>query len=327
MLYEQPYTKKQKRPRRERMAFGPWLARGLLKLLAAVLAAAVLAVGFLYALPVALFQVEPEDIELSLTDGLPSSRANILLLGTDLLRDSSQRSDTVIVASVGYNQVNLTSVLRDTLVDIPGRGTGKLNAAYAYGGPALTMRTLNANLGLNIMHYVAVDFVALVEVVDALGGVNVNITEAEMAQINRNVYTARKIFIPLGYTAQELTTWGENTHLNGLQALGFARIRKIDSDFTRASRQRTLLTAMLKKLRGSLWNPVLLIRLAKAVSRSVETNLSTVALLSLGVKALAAGTPGQLRLPVEGSYTDDGSALRVDDAAANVEAFMEFAYN
>ena len=327
MLFYEPYIKKKKRPRRERVAFGPWLLRGLVKLLAALLALAVVALGLLYALPVALFQVEPEDVELSLTDGLPASRANILLLGTDLLRDSSQRSDTMIIASVGYNRLNLTSVLRDTLVDIPGRGTDKLNAAYAYGGPELTMRTLNANLGLNIMHYVAVDFVALVEVVDALGGVNVSITEAEMAQINKNVYTARKVFIPLGYTAQELTTWGENTHLNGLQALGFARIRKIDSDFTRASRQRALLTAMLKKLRGSLWNPVVLTRLAKAVARSVRTNLPTVALLSLGAKALIAGTPGQLRLPVEGSYTDDGSALHIDDAAANAAAFMEFAYN
>ena len=329
MYYEEPYRKKGTRRRREyrRRGFGDWFASCLLRLIATLLALLVLAVGLLYALPVSLFAVEPEGIELSLTDGLPASRANILLLGLDMARENSQRSDTVIIASVGYDQLKLTSILRDTLVDIPGHGTGKLNAAYAYGGANLVMRTLNQNLSLNILHYLAVDFSALVDLVDAIGGVELNVTEAEMNRINRNLEAARAQFEPMGYSAAPLTQCGEQTHLNGVQALYYARIRKLDSDFTRTSRQRALLEAMLDKIRANLWNPMLLARLGKALMRSVDTNMSVLQLLSLGEKVLIGGAPAQTRLPVEGSYTDDGANLHIDDRQKNIDAFRMFVYN
>ena len=176
------------------------------------------------------------------------------------------------------------------------------------------------------MHYVAVDFRGLVAVVDALGGVELNLTEAEMNKINRDLDAARSKLEPLGYTAPALTHSGEGTRLNGLQALAYARIRKLDSDFVRASRQRALLEAMLRKLKANLWNPALLIRVGKALLTVPETNLSWPALLSLGEKALAAGTPRQMRLPIDGTYTDDGSSLRIDDLPANIAAFRDFAY-
>ncbi|MBR1820440.1 MAG: LCP family protein [Clostridia bacterium] len=329
MYYEGPYQKRRKKRRRERRrrGFGAWLAGLLLRLLALLLVLALLGAGLLYILPVSLFAVEPEGVELSLTDGLPASRANILLLGLDMARENSQRSDTVVVASIGYKQLRLTSVLRDTLVDIPGYGLGKLNAAYAHGGPALVMRTLNQNFDLNIMHYLAVDFTSLVNLVDAIGGVELNVTEAEMGRINQNIEVARAHFEPLGYDASPLAQCGEHTHLNGVQALYYARIRKLDSDFMRTSRQRALLEAMLNKIRSNLWNPALLARLGRALTRSVDTNMSAVQLLSLGIKALAAGAPGQTRLPVEGSYTDDGANLRVDDRQKNIDAFRMFVYD
>ena len=327
-MYYEPYKRRERRRRgrRERRAAGGCLGALLARLLAAALALALIVAGLLYALPPSTFSVEPEGGELSLTDGLPSGRVNILLLGTDLLRENSQRSHSVIIASIGYGALKLTSVLRDTLVDIPGHGSAKLNAAYAYGGPELVMRTLNENFRLNIMHYIAVDFVSLVEIVDAMGGVELDITPAEMEQININVVSARKVFAPLGYTATELTRSGEGIHLDGMQALGYARIRKIDSDFQRAGRQRTLLEAMLKKLRGNLWNPLVMVRLARAVLNATQTNMSVVQLLSLGEKALAAGVPEQTRLPVEGSYSDDGSSLRITDRQMNIDAFRAFAY-
>ena len=330
MYYEEPYRKRQKPPRRRerrRRGFGAWFFSLILRLVALVLVLAVLAVGLLYALPVSLFAVEPEGVELSLTDGLPASRANILLLDLDMTRENSQRSDSVIVASVGYDQLKLTSILRDTLVDIPGHGSGKLNAAYAHGGPQLVMRTLNENFRLNIMHYVAVDFTALVALVDALGGVEVSVTEAEMTRVNQNIEAARAQLEAHGYSAATLTQCGESTHLNGVQALYFARLRKLDSDFTRAARQRMLLEAMLEKLRKNLWNPALLVRVARALMGSVDTNMSPIQLLSLGEKALAAGTPGQLRLPVDGAYTDDGANLIIDDPQKNIDAFRMFAYD
>ena len=328
-MYYEPYQKKKipRQPRRRRKTLGGWLAELCLRLLALVLILILLCVGLLYALPVSLFAVEPEDVDLSLTDGLPASRANILLLGLDELRENSRRSDTVMIASVGYGQLRLASILRDTVVNIPGYGADKLNAAYAHGGPQLVMKTLNQAFGLNLMHYIAVDYAALAGAVDALGGVDVPLSEAELSALNDLIDGARARLAARGYTAPDLVLGGKTTHLNGVQALAYARIRKLDSDFMRASRQRTLLEAMLKKVRSSLWNPLRLIRLARALLDASDTNLSLIQLLSLGEKALAAGVPEQKRLPVDGSYTDDGSALRVDDFPANAEAFRAFAYD
>ena len=166
----------------------------------------------------------------------------------------------------------------------------------------------------------------LVEIVDAVGGVDLEITDAEREQINYNVKSARKVFRPLGYTAAELLQSGENTHLTGLQALGYARIRKIDSDVTRAFRQRKLLNALLGKIRGNLWNPVMLFRLGRAIMNSTRTNMSAFQLISLGEKALAAGRAEQLRIPVPDSYDDNGSSLKITDWQANIGAFQTFVY-
>ena len=325
-MYYESYKKKPARKMRRRKSFRAWFTGLLLKLIIWVLVLAALCAGLLYAVPVSFFMIEPRESNLSLTNGLPSDHLNVLLLGVDVLNDSSQRSDAMIVASIGYQDVRLTSFMRDILVDIPGYGTGKLNSAYAHGGPELVMRTLNERFDLNIMHYVTVDFVSLVEIVDAMGGVDIDISEAEMEQINKNVYSSRKVFAPLGYTATPLTEYGDDTHLNGLRALGYARIRKIDSDFMRTSRQRTLLKAMIGKVRANLWNPVMLWRLGDAVISALDTNMSLVQLISLGEKVLAAGDVSQMRLPVEGSYSDNGSALRITDTKANIEAFRHFIY-
>ena len=329
MNYEEPYRKNRtpRRRQRRRRSFGAWLASLFLRLIALLLALALLAAGLLYALPVSLFAVEPDDVDLSLTDNLPASHANILLLGLDMTRENSQRSDAILIASVGYNDLKLTSVLRDTLVNIPDHGPGKLNAAYAYGGPQLVMQTLNRNFDLNIMHYMAVDFTSLVAVVDAIGGVELNVTEAEMQRINQNLDAARAQFESRGYSTPALTQSGERTHLNGVQALYYARIRKLDSDFTRARRQRDLLQALWGKIRANLWNPVMLYRLGKAIVESVDTNMSVVQLLSLGEKVLAASAPEALRLPVDDSFTDDGANLRIDDRQKNIDAFRIFVYD
>ena len=221
-------------------------------------------------------------------------------------------------------------MMRDMLVDIPGHGTGKLNAAYAHGGPELVMRTLNENFRLNIMHYIVADFVSLVEIVDAVGGVDIEITGEEREEINKNVWSVHKVFEPLGYKRCKLgpADSAAIVRLNGLQALGYARIRKIDSDVTRAFRQRKLLAALLGKIRGNLWNPVMLVRLGKAVLSSTQTNMSVAQLISLGEKALAAGKPETLpRLPVDGSFDDDGSSLRITDWQMNIGAFQAFVYD
>jgi len=320
-MYYESYHKKKPRRRRRRWS----LKRAILKLLLRLIALAVVVAAALYFLPASMFLVEP-DYELSLATDLPNSPLNVLVLGVDALSGGAQRSDTIMIASVERGMVRLTSLQRDMVVNIPGHGQQKINAAYAYGGPELVMRTVNEALDMNIVKYVVVDFAVLVKMVDALGGVRMDITEAEMEHINKNVVLSASVFIPLGYRAHELTKFGENTHLDGLQALGYARIRKLDSDFVRTSRQRAVIMAMLDELRGDLWNPIAVTRFLAAGLSGVETNLNAVELISIGEKALFSGDIQQLRLPVDGSYTDNGSTLTVNSWKANVSKLREFIY-
>ena len=237
-----------------------------------------------------------------------------------------------MILSVGYGSLKLTSILRDTIVDIEGHGRGKINGAYAYGGAELAMRTVNETFGMNISKYVLVDYLTLARLVDAVGGVDMVITEAEMEQINaNNSRYAGSTFIEseLGYLPKMVTEYsadGETpVHLDGLQALGFARIRKLDSDFMRTSRQRRVVQAALTALRAQIANPLVYVRLIDVLLNNVETNMNAVEIVSLGMKALVCGELEQLRLPVDGSYTDDGSNISID-AAANAEALRAFIY-
>ena len=330
-MYYEKYEKRKKRSRQapeERLSLGAWLIQGALRLLALTVAVGLLMGGLLYVLPPSLFMVEPDDMRLALTDGLPKSCLNVLLIGTDVEAEGAQRSDAVLIASIGFGKFKLTSVLRDTEVEIDGHGKNKLNAAYAYGGPELLMRTLNQTFGLNVMHYAQVDFVALAAVVDAIGGVIIpEITQAEMEQVNINTKKSGKVFGPLGYVPQELTRYGSNIRLDGLQALSFARIRKIGDDYARTSRQRVVINAIVDRVRENVWNPVLLWRLVKAVMRSVNTNMSALQILSLGEKALLAGRAESMQLPPAGAFREEGSRLVIDDRNKCRDAFLRFVYD
>lgn len=331
MYYEEERRSKPRRRRRR----GP--LGFLLGLLARLLIVIALVALTLYALPVSLFITDADDV-FSPSAGLETDMINILLLGVDRLNDGAQRSDTIIIASVGYGSFKLTSVLRDTIVVIPGHGSDKINAAYAYGGPELTVRTLNMNFGLNITKYVVVDFVALAEAINALGGVDVAITYDEQAEINRNLADSwKKDFSKLGYDVSETSLLdldfsdadddGRITaQLDGFQALGYARIRRLDSDFTRAHRQRRIINAALRKFRQKWYDPLMLAELIRVVVAHVDTNMNPLELVSIGSKVLMCSEAGQLRLPADGTYVDTGSALSEVDYAENLEVFREFVY-
>ena len=329
-MYYEKYEKKKKGARRgsgARPGLGEWLIQAFLRLIALAVAIGLLSGLVLYALPPSLFAVEPENMRLSLTDGLPMRCMNILLIGTDVENEGSRRSDAMLIASVGYGRFRLTSLLRDTEVNIDGHGTGKLNAAYAYGGPELLMRTINQTYGLNLMHYAQVDFTALAAVVDAIGGITLpEITQAEMEQINLNTRKSGKVFGPLGYVPQELTRYGSDIRLDGLQALSYARIRRIGDDYARAGRQRQVINAIVDRIRGNIWNPVLLVNLFRAVMTSVNTNMSALEVLSLGEKALLAGKAETMQMPPRGKFTEKGSRVVIDDRTACRDAFVNFVY-
>ena len=324
------------RPRQRRRRRRSGLLGFILKLLIRVIALLLVAAAIAYALPVGLFMIDPE-ASLSPASGLKSSRFNVLLLGVDVESKEAQRSDTVIIASIGYNTCKLASVMRDTVVNIPGHGKQKLNAAYNYGGAELTARTLNENFGLNITKYVVIDFIALAEILNAMGGVDVRITRAEQDEINENIKSAwRKVFAPAGYVATvtsflDLDFSGADAdgyisaHLDGFQALNYARIRKLDSDYTRTFRQRKLISAIVARAKKIWYNPIAVVRVVKQLSKRLVTNLNPLEIVSLALKA-AFAEPEGLRLPVDGTYTDNGSALTDVDFHANLEAFKQFAY-
>ena len=282
--------------------------------------------------------------ELNITPGLDDAWTNILLLGSDMrIKGQSSRTDTMIICSVNKNtgEVKLTSILRDTAVTFDNigkyNGTYRINAANYFGGPELIMRTINEKLGMNIEYYALVDFTSFSIIAEKLGGIDITISEEEMNQINKNAWKQYRIAKHAGIDESELEatnylleTYGENTHLNGRQTLAYARIRKIDSDITRAERQRTVLIALLKKVKGRSLAEVM--GLATGLFSYVTTNMSIDQLMGLATTVFASSAEvEQLRLPMEKTYVQETrnneSMLYDTDWETNKRELYNFIYN
>ena len=304
----------------------------LLKSFLALLLLLALGLGALYALPVSSLGRQPAP---GAALPLPGGYTHVLLIGADKDSGGTSRSDTMIIASVGERGVLLTSLQRDTGVSIPGRsGLHRLNAAYAYGGAELLLETINRNFGLDLSLYAQVDYEGFPLLIDALGGVDLEgVTDDEAEQINHNVYELLKRRLSDGslsldearneFLKRRLLTGGD-LHLDGAQALGYARIRKTDSDYGRTARQRKLLRAAFAAVKRS--GPIKLIRLANAALKCIDTNMNLLQLLSLGEKALLSSQVEQLRLPIGGSFTDSGGMFYNVDYDKNHDAFVSFVY-
>lgn len=332
-MYYDTYRGKKRRKRRRKSSCLGWLAGRLLRLLILALVLALLAAGALYAMPVGLMNIEPAGSDLSLTDGLPGSRVNILLLGLDFLDEGQQRSDAMIIASVGYDGVKLTSVMRDTMVEIPGQGRHKLNSAYSYGGADMVMRVINENFDLNITNYIALDLRTLVDVIDAVGGVEVSVEENELEQVNKyawNTYKRISAADPEKYAHYQNSVPLNQTgimRLNGLFATSYARIRHADSDYMRAARQREVFAAIFKSMRANIASPRMYMQLWGVVQNSIDTNLSLPELASIGEKILISGKMETTRVPMNEHAQDDGSSIEIINRAESVRALHEFIYS
>lgn len=188
----------------------------------------------------------------------------IALLGLDTRTDTftGSRSDCIILVTINNitKDVKLTSVYRDTYLDIDGYGLDKITHAYAYGNAKLTINTLNKNLDLNIKEFITVNFETVKTVVDAIGGVTIDVTTAEAASI------------------PGISSAG-TYNLNGEQALAYARIRKIDSDYKRTERMRTVLTAVFEKAKTK--SIAELNSLADTILPHVSTNVTKSEIVSL----------------------------------------------
>ncbi len=180
---------------------------------------------------------------------------NILLIGNDSrLNGEDGRSDAMIIVSISTKtgKVLMTSVLRDIYVEIPGYGSNRLNAAYAWGGPELLMKTIEKNFDIPVNRYVLVNFEAFANVVDAVGGVDLELTPDEVIWLNAylneyNELRGKEFGYDYIYQLE-----GGMLHLNGAQALAYSRNRYIGMDFGRTERQRKVMEQIIKKLPGTV---------------------------------------------------------------------------
>jgi len=153
------------------------------------------------------------------------------LLGIDAEDGQAGRSDSIIILTIDtlHSKVKLTSIMRDSYVNIPGRGMDKINHAYAFGGPELSLRTINENFNLNIKEFASLDFTTLPRVIDTVGGIELTLTPEEVNVVNQGSPAMAK---KIGTTTSALIGSGK-LKLDGTQALTYARIRKIDNDYER----------------------------------------------------------------------------------------------
>ena len=200
---------------------------------------------------------------------------NVALFGVDA-RDNSlgkgNRTDTIIIASINEETkvVKLVSVYRDTYLNLGNDSYGKANSAYAYGGPLQAINMLNMNLDMNITDYVTVGWAGVADTIDALGGVDIDVDEAEISHLNNyQVETSKS----LGKSSFErVTTTGMQT-LNGIQAVSYCRIRyTAGDDFKRTERQREVIQAILDKAKSA--NVATLNKAANTIFEEISTSLT-----------------------------------------------------
>ncbi len=199
-------------------------------------------------------QVDIDETDLGVSSQVEenlSGYRNIALFGIDS-RDSSlgkgNRSDCIIIASINNStkEVKLISVYRDTYVNIEGHGLDKITHAYSYGEAPLALKTLNENFDLNITEFATVNFDAVAEAINALGGVTIDVQEDELQYINQYIEATSET---TGIDSKRVTSAGTQT-LDGVQAVAYSRIRYTEGgDYKRAERMRTVVEAMVEKFK------------------------------------------------------------------------------
>ncbi len=189
---------------------------------------------------------------------------NIAILGLDA-RDNTfehSRSDCIIIVSINNDtkDIKLVSIYRDTYLQIEDYGLDKINHAFAYGRAPLAINSINKNLDLNITEYVTINFDSVINIVDAIGGVEIYVTDAEARSIpgisNAGTY-----------------------NLNGKQALAYGRIRKIDSDYARTERMRHVIEKVFEK--AQRMDVLTLNNLVNKLLPSVSTNITQTEILKM----------------------------------------------
>lgn len=253
-----------------------------------------------------------------------SSVTNILLLGVDARNpkdDTASRSDSMMLISIdkAHNCIKMVSFLRDTWVYIPCIDKKqRLNAACQYDGYNGVVDTIEYNFGIDIDGYVVADFEMFKVLVDSIGGVEVEVSEKEAKEVTSHKGRYGNVKLDAG-----------KYKLTGEQALAYCRIRKIDTDFMRAYRQRTVMQAILKSVKSA--NPIKLVSMATKAAPYIQTNLSKAKIISAGMKALPCiSDMAEVRVPFDGTWqyaTIGGASVITIDVDKNKEQLKDLIYN
>lgn len=241
---------------------------------------------------------------------------NILLIGVDGdYIDKGNRSDAMMILTIDEvnNDIRMTSLARDTYVNIDGYSTEKLTHAYAYEGPNLLINTISNNFNIDIDRYVAVSFESFEKIIDLLGGVEIDVSNKEVSQIKGVEKSGKQ-------------------NLNGAQALDYSRIRYIDSAYERDNRQRTVIEALYNKFRNDTDGKFL--EIANELLRYTKTNISPIEIISIAntVTKINDSSIEQIEFPFEearnGHIISDEKGWVIEwDKDYNNEKLNKFIYD
>ena len=239
--------------------------------------------AYTYSLLNEVNHVKLNEEDLGITTSDFDDYTNIALLGIDTRQDNnSGRSDANIILTIDkkHKKIKLTTIARDTYVEMEGRGKDKLTHAYAYGKSQYTVKTLNQNFNLEISDYATINFFGLARIIDYLGGITLDIDSREMNELNTNIIP----YANFGDTKCEKIKSAGVQKVSGQQAVCYARIRKTDGDVERGNRQKEVLTAMFDSVKNM--SPLKLPEVAKLILGECETSLTTDDIMDIGTWAL-----------------------------------------
>ena len=252
---------------------------------------------------------------------------NVLLIGVDA-RDLDEpcRSDSMIIATLDNNnkKVKLTSLFRDTLVDIPGHGEAKLNAAYMLGGPELLMKTVKETYNVSIDKYIIINFWGFETIVDYIGGIEVDVKDYQLEELNKYIGEST------GGNDCPVEKAGIQT-LNGKQALSYARIRYNDGDeYERTDRQREVIFKVIEKLQNT--KPSKYLGIMNTMLEYIKTNIDPLEALNMAytIYKLPSLDVEQLQIPLVAlsetrNYKELGSVFLMD-RLQNASILYNFIY-
>ncbi|MCC8139096.1 MAG: LCP family protein [Lachnospiraceae bacterium] len=260
-----------------------------------------------------------------------SGYTTIALFGLDTRQagqlGSGNRSDTIIIASINNDtkEVKLVSVYRDTYLNLANGKYNKCNGAYSAGGPEQAISMLNMNLDLDIQYYVSVDFLGLTKTVDYLGGVEIEVDEAELEHLNNYIVETSAV---TGIETTALTSAGLQT-LDGVQATSYCRIRyTAGDDFKRTERQREVILQLVSKAKEtdiSTINDII-----NAVFPLVATNYTNEELIAMAPELLTYDIVDTTGFPfdkVSATVSGKGSCVIPVDLEENVKQLHEYLFN